>query len=142
MRERTTCMLSFLAARRPVFPLLAADARGAVLVETRITFVGADGDGIGAHPDGSRLYVPLTVPGDTVRVRPLARRGDGWAGEIDTILQPGLGRREPACRHFGVCGGCTSQHWDKAEYLAWKVGRLTAALRRAGFDEPAVRPIV
>ena len=112
------------------------------LVTTRITFVGADGDGIGVHPDGSRLYVPLTVPGDSVRVRPLARRGDGWAAEIDLVLEPGTGRREPVCGHFGVCGGCTSQHWDEADYLDWKVGRLTAALRRAGFDEPAVAPIV
>ena len=107
-----------------------------------MTFVGADGDGIGTHPDGSRLYVPLTVPGDSVSVRPLARRGDGWAAEIDTLLEPGPERREPVCGHFGVCGGCTSQHWDETAYLAWKTDRLAAALRRAGFDEPAVAPIV
>ena len=109
---------------------------------TRITQIGADGDGIGAHPDGSRLYVPLTVPDDTVRVRPLARRGDGWAAELDAIVEPGPGRRAPVCGHFGICGGCTSQHWDEAAYLDWKTGRLIAALRRAGFAEPAVAPIV
>ena len=111
-------------------------------VETRIAFVGNDGDGIGTHPDGSRLYVPLTVPGDFVRVRPSARRGDGWAAEQDTILEPGPGRRTPECVHFGVCGGCTSQHWDEASYLDWKTGRLIAALQRAGFDEPPAAPIV
>jgi 23S rRNA (uracil1939-C5)-methyltransferase len=132
------------------------------LVETRIEYVGADGDGIGSPViaseakqspaveiesstsdlRGSRLYVPLTVPGDLVRVRPLARRGDGWAAEIETLLEPGAGRCEPVCGHFGVCGGCTSQHWDEASYLEWKTGRLSAALRRAGFDEPAMAPIV
>src|SRR6185437_1894471 len=94
-------------------------------VTTNITFVGADGDGIGTHPDGSRLYVPLTVAGDVARVRPLSRRGDGWAAELDAIVEPGPGRRIPVCAHFGDCGGCASQHWDEAEYLAWKVGRLT-----------------
>jgi 23S rRNA (uracil1939-C5)-methyltransferase len=84
----------------------------------------------------------MTVPGDLVRARPLARRGDGWAAEIDTLLEPGPGRQDPACRHFGVCGGCTSQHWNEAAYLDWKTGRLIAALRRAGFAEPAVAPIV
>jgi len=138
------------------------------LVETRIEYVGADGDGIGSpviasapaviaseakqspaeetasspsELHGSHLYVPLTVPGDLVRVRPLSRRGDGWVAEIETLLEPGPGRREPVCAHFGVCGGCTSQHWDEASYLGWKTGRLSAALRRAGFDEPAMAPI-
>lgn len=111
-------------------------------VATRIEFVGAEGDGIGQHPDGSRLYVPLTVPGDIVRVRPVARRGDGWLADIESFLEQGVARRSPVCSHFGVCGGCTSQQWDTAPYLEWKTGRLTAALRRAGFDEPAVAPIV
>jgi 23S rRNA (uracil1939-C5)-methyltransferase len=121
-----------------------ADVRGtgALPSETVIEFVGADGDGIGAHPDGGRLYVPLTVPGDRVLVRPMARRGDGWLAEVESFLGCGVGRRLPVCGHFGVCGGCTSQHWDEASYLAWKTGRLAAALRRAGFEEPVIAPIV
>ncbi|MSP00849.1 MAG: class I SAM-dependent RNA methyltransferase [Acetobacteraceae bacterium] len=111
-------------------------------VTAHITHIGADGDGIGVHADGSTLYVPLTVPGDIVRVRPLARRGEGWAAEIEDIEHPGPGRREPACGHFGVCGGCTSQHWDDAAYLAWKTSRLTEALRRAGYDNPPMALIV
>ncbi len=111
-------------------------------VATVIEFVGADGDGIGRHPDGGLLYVPLTVPGDSVRVRPLVRRGDGWLAEVEACVGHGVGRRSPVCAHFGVCGGCTSQHWDEALYLEWKIGRLAAALRRAGFAEPAIAPIV
>jgi len=115
---------------------LAADA------PVTITYVGAEGDGIGLQSDGSRLYVPLTVPGDSVRVRSLARRGDGWIGELESILQSGPGRRAPSCGHFGVCGGCTSQHWVEADYLEWNSGRLAAALRRAGFEAPAMAPIM
>jgi 23S rRNA (uracil1939-C5)-methyltransferase len=115
---------------------------GGGAVPTRIKYVGADGDGIGDHPDGSRLYVPLTVPGDVVRARPVSRRGDGWLAEIDAIVEAGSGRRPPVCVHFGLCGGCSSQHWDETAYLEWKTGRLAAALRRAGFDEPVMAPIV
>ena len=97
------------------------------------TFVGADGDGIGAHPDGSRLYVPLTVPGDFVSVRPLARRGDGWAAELEcSSLEPGPGRRAPVCEHFGVCGGCTSQHWDG--------GAITSTGKSAGSPPRCAAP--
>jgi 23S rRNA (uracil1939-C5)-methyltransferase len=41
-----------------------------------------------------------------------------------------------------VCGGCISQHWDEAAYLDWKIHRLTAALRRAGFEDPVLAPVV
>jgi 23S rRNA (uracil1939-C5)-methyltransferase len=152
------CTPSSSAARKPVFPRLVADTavmtrpRGgratkppAALpdpVTVRIEYTGADGDGIGSQSDGSRLYVPLTVPGDRVLVRPTARRGDGWAAEIEAFEEHGTGRATPVCGHFGLCGGCTSQHWNEPDYLAWKTGRLAAALRRAGFDEPAIAPIV
>jgi len=108
----------------------------------RIEYIGADGDGIGAHPDGSRLYIPFTVPGDSVRARPVMPRGDGWLAETESLLEQGTGRRIPVCGHFGLCGGCVSQHWDEAAYLEWKTSRLSAALRRAGFHEPRIAPIV
>lgn len=107
-----------------------------------IESVGADGDGVGIDQDGAPIYVPLTVPGDMVRARPLARRGEGWAAEIIDLIQPGAARRTPVCAHFGACGGCTSQHWDETSYRTWKLARLTAALRRAGYDDPPIAPIV
>lgn len=111
-------------------------------VETRITAIGADGDGIGATQDGTRLYVPLTVPGDRVRARPLTRHGEAWMTELEAVLDPGPERRAPVCVHFGVCGGCVSQHWDNAAYLDWKRDRLATALRRAGFEAPPIAPIL
>ena len=114
---------------------------GAV-ISTRILSIGADGDGIGAGSDGRRIYVPLTVPGDVVTVRALTRRGEAWAAEIESFEEQGPGRQDPACVHFGVCGGCTSQHLANTAYLAWKVSRLTEALRRAGYDDPPLAPVV
>jgi 23S rRNA (uracil1939-C5)-methyltransferase len=110
--------------------------------DVRIEFVGAEGDGIGTHPNGERLYVPLTVPGDFVRVQPLLRRGDGWLADLVSLLEPDPGRCQPVCGHFGPCGGCTSQQWQSLSYLEWKTGRLAAALRRAGFAAPVIAPIV
>jgi 23S rRNA (uracil1939-C5)-methyltransferase len=103
--------------------------------------VASEGDGVATLPDGSRVYVPLSVPGDVAMVRPVARRGEGWAGEIETLLQPGGSRRAPVCSHFGACGGCVAQHRDDDAYLAWKVSRLATELRRAGFDAPPIAPI-
>jgi 23S rRNA (uracil1939-C5)-methyltransferase len=106
----------------------------------RIERIGSEGDGIGRLPDGTPLYVPLTLPGEQILARPLRSIGDGWAATAETIGDRSEARAEPPCRHFGRCGGCTLQHWRDAEYRAWKSGLLSFALRQAGFDPPDPMP--
>ncbi|MBV8870721.1 MAG: class I SAM-dependent RNA methyltransferase, partial [Acetobacteraceae bacterium] len=109
-------------------------------VTVRVTRLGAEGDGIGALADGAPAYVPLTLPGELVRARPLERRGDGWAAALEGVLEPSPDRAAPVCTHFSACGGCVAQHMGDAAYLAWKSAELAAALRRAGFDDPPLSP--
>ncbi|HJS85940.1 MAG TPA: class I SAM-dependent RNA methyltransferase [Acetobacteraceae bacterium] len=92
--------------------------------------------------DGSLAYVPLTLPGELVRARPLARRGDGWAAALDGVLEPSAARAVPVCPHFGACGGCVAQHMSDAAYLGWKLAAIVGALRRAGFPDPPLSPPV
>ena len=114
-----------------------------MIVETiTIVHVGAEGDGIASADDGGRLYVPNTLPGEIVQVERHRRQGDGWLARSVAIESPSEARILPRCAHFGECGGCVLQHWRNAEYLAWKTGLLASALRRAGFAEPNVDPIV
>lgn len=104
--------------------------------------IGADGDGIGPSPDGQTVYVPFTLPGDVVRANGLRPHGQGLLGAAETWLTNGPNRATPPCPHFGACGGCALQHWQADAYLAWKTDLLRHALRRAGFADPAVAPIV
>jgi 23S rRNA (uracil1939-C5)-methyltransferase len=104
--------------------------------------IGADGDGIAALPDGTPLYIPLALPGETVRARPIVRHGGGWLAEADTILAESPTRTAPPCGHFGACGGCVLQHWQTADYQSWKVSLLATALQRAGFDAPPIAPLI
>ncbi|MBN9564043.1 MAG: class I SAM-dependent RNA methyltransferase [Alphaproteobacteria bacterium] len=106
----------------------------------RIERVGAEGDGVGTAPDGTHFYVPSTLPDETVQVRAITPRGEGWMGEAEAILAVSPARIEPPCPHFGTCGGCTLQHWRDAEYVEWKGGLLEAALRRAGYGDVRLRP--
>ena len=92
----------------------------------RVDEIGADGDGI-ARAAGKTLYLPNTLPGETVQPGPLIRRGDGLTADA-TVLTASPDRVAPPCPHFGPCGGCTLQHWADAPYAAWKAGRAAAAL--------------
>jgi 23S rRNA (uracil1939-C5)-methyltransferase len=47
--------------------------------------------------------------------------------------------REPACRHFGVCGGCALQHYPDDLYARWKLDRLTEA--PIDLEPPALMPL-
>ena len=64
-----------------------------------IARVGFQGDGLSA--DGH--IVPLTLPGERVRVR--VREGGGQAELLD-ILSPSPQRVTPPCPHYAACGGC------------------------------------
>jgi 23S rRNA (uracil1939-C5)-methyltransferase len=102
----------------------------------RIDRIGSEGDGIARLQDGTTLYLPFTLPGETVTAHALGSRGDGWHAFADGISQVSEARVEPPCRHFGRCGGCVLQHWRDKDYRAWKSGLLSYALHQAGFVVP------
>lgn len=104
--------------------------------ETTIDALGAGGDGLAKAPDGARLIVPGTLPGERVRVMP----GKGGRGTVLQILTPAAARATPPCRHFGICGGCSIQHLAEPAYVEWKLGLARAALAREGLD-PAIAPL-
>ena len=108
----------------------------------RIQGIGADGDGLSRMPDGRALFLPFTLPDESVEARPVMRRGQGVAGIAETILEPSPERADPPCPHFGTCGGCTLQHWQDEAIAQWKTGALTQALKHAGFADVAAAPIV
>ncbi len=95
-----------------------------------ITRLGAHGDGV-AEADAESRYVPFALPGERVRI---------GADGVLVVLCPSPQRRQPLCRHFGVCGGCLAQHMDAGLYAEWKRGILLAAFRQRGL-EPEVLAI-
>jgi 23S rRNA (uracil1939-C5)-methyltransferase len=108
--------------------------------EVAIEEVGARGDGV-ARLGSARIFVPLALPGDRLRVRITGRRGDGLVGEpIEWVEQ--APRAEPPCPHFGACGGCQLQHMPSARYGVWKRQQVVAALAREGIDGIRVKPLV
>jgi len=94
----------------------------AALVEDLVVdSLGSQADGVAPGP----VYVPLTLPGERVRVERHGERAD-----LLEVLSPSADRIAPACPHYGECGGCALQHWAQAPYLAWKAEQVRLALGR------------
>ncbi|MHB2265415.1 class I SAM-dependent RNA methyltransferase [Aliihoeflea sp. PC F10.4] len=100
-----------------------------------IDHLGAQGDGVAATPSG-QVFVPFTLPGERVTVSVGKGRGDLLA-----ILDASPERVDPACRHFGTCGGCALQHMEMSAYLGWKRDKVIAALKGRGIDDPVAEII-
>jgi 23S rRNA (uracil1939-C5)-methyltransferase len=96
-----------------------------------ITHVGHRGDGI-AETAGGAVFIPYTLPDETVEAVEVSGHPDRRSLLRVDISSPD--RVSPFCPHFGICGGCATQHWADAPYRAWKRDLVVTALAQAGID--------
>lgn len=103
-------------------------------VEVDVTSIGSEGNAVG-RVDEVVHFVKGALPGE--RVRALVRRTHRRYVECETVevLQTSAHRVTPPCPHFGTCGGCSWQHLDYAEQVAWKSSTVRDALQRIGGAE-------
>jgi 23S rRNA (uracil1939-C5)-methyltransferase len=90
--------------------------------------MGRRGEAVARH-DGKPIYVPYALPGETISADIAGERGT-----LNEVLVRSPERVAPFCKHFGLCGGCLLQHWEKSAYRAWKHSLVETALRQAGLD--------
>ena len=68
---------------------------------TQVERIGVDGDGVVHLADGVQVFLPFVLPGEEVEVLVTGKRG------VARVVEASADRIEPACRHFGACGGCS-----------------------------------
>lgn len=90
--------------------------------------LGAQGDGIAEH-EGRQVFVPLTLPGETVRAEL-----SGDRARVVELVTPSPERAQPKCSHYGECGGCSLQHLSDETYAAFKRSQIAQSLSYAGID--------
>ncbi len=101
--------------------------------------VAPGGEGMG-RAAGRPIFVPFTAPGDRAEID-VADGGGPAHGTLLRVLEPGGSRVEPACPHFGVCGGCEWLHLAYEAQLSAKSRAFAEALRRIGRIDPEAAPL-
>lgn len=115
------------------------------VIECVIESLAYGGRGVG-RVDGMAVFVAGGLPGDTVKARIIRAKKRFAEAVLEEIVTPSDRRVEPACPHFGVCGGCTMQDLAYAEQVAQKADQVQSALSRIGgaeafvMDDPAPSP--
>lgn len=108
-----------------------ATSRPADILEVTIEKLVTGGDGLARH-EGQAVFVPLTAPGDRVRVAVKERRKGFVRTAVEEILEPGPGRQEPPCPYYGQCGGCDLQHLDSEHQRLAKAAIVEDCFARVG----------
>ena len=96
-----------------------------------IARLGHRGDGVAETAEGP-VFVPYALPGEVVEVEPAPGHPD--RRHLLRVETASAERIAPFCPHFGVCGGCQTQHWNFSRYRAWKHELVVTALRQAGLE--------
>ncbi|MBP8901967.1 MAG: hypothetical protein KBG41_05055 [Thiobacillaceae bacterium] len=78
-----------------------------------------EGRGVGRR-DGKTLFVDGALTGETVEYASYRRKPGFEQAQATRILSASPYRVKPACRWFGICGGCSHQHLDEAAQVAAK----------------------
>jgi 23S rRNA (uracil1939-C5)-methyltransferase len=95
-----------------------------------------DGRGV-THVDGKTVFIEGALPGEEVEYG-VVRRKPRFDNAVCLEIYRAAPERvaQPACPHFGVCGGCSLQHLREEEQIRAKQEIVRDTLARVGDVEP------
>ncbi len=111
-------------------------------LELTVDSVAYGGDAVG-RVDDFVVFTPFGAPGERLLVEFTEVKKNYARARIVELLVPSPDRVQPACRHFGECGGCQYQHIAYEAQLTLKHHQILNLLKRlGGFSDLAVDPVV
>ncbi len=117
--------------------------RKQIFTNVEVIDAGAKGKTVAKAEDGKVIFLPNAVPGDIVDVQTFKKRKAYYEGKAIAFHKLSNKRTEPACEHFGTCGGCKWQDMGYEHQLFYKEKEVVNNLTRIGHIElPEVTPIL
>lgn len=96
-----------------------------------------DGRGIATYDDthgdksGKKVFISHALPTETVTAHLTKSKKSYDEADCLNVLTPSQKRTTPICPHFGVCGGCSLQHFDVDEQIKHKQSILQNHLTKS-----------
>ena len=94
-----------------------------------IDSMSPEGRGV-ARINGKTVFVSNALPGEVVNIRYGKRRRQFDEAVSTAILTPSPQRIAARCDYYTVCGGCSMQHLDPADQIAYKQDFLLQHIRQ------------
>ena len=123
--------------------------RNAAPISLTISHIGGRGDGVGSvrythnYTEAEySVFVPASLPGETIIAQPLSISKQGIKARIVELIDAAPTRQTPQCNAFPACGGCSLQHWAATEIETWKHQLISAHLDRARVTAGNIRPML
>ena len=63
-----------------------------------------------AKIDSKTVFIPFSLPDETLSINIVQHKNDYDNAEIVKILEPSPHRVKPECKYYGICGGCNMMH--------------------------------
>ncbi len=122
---------------------MARKNRRQIFENIEVIDAGAKGKSVAKAPDGKVIFLNNAVPGDVVDIQTTKKRKAFYEGSATAFHKYSDKRVDPACDHFGTCGGCKWQFMGYEHQLAYKEQEVVNNLTRLGKIElPKVDPIL
>ncbi len=94
-----------------------------------------EGRGV-ARRDGKAIFIEGALPGEIVTCSPYRKKPTYEVAMLGAVLKESASRVTPRCPHFGLCGGCSLQHFDARAQVAVKQRVLEDSLWHIGRVRP------
>lgn len=115
-------------------------------VTLTVTNLAHDGRGVASYGDqpdhhldkhGKKVFVSFALANETVSVKITGSRKSMEEGDaVEVLANPNPERTTPPCPHFGVCGGCSLQHWQPDGQIQFKQSVLAELLEHQAHIQP------
>ncbi|BDU50648.1 23S rRNA (uracil(1939)-C(5))-methyltransferase RlmD [Haliovirga abyssi] len=98
------------------------------IINVKIDKIAFGGEGLGFY-ENLAVFVPMSVPGDIVKIKIISVKKNYARGLIEEILEKSSGRIEPRCKYFNKCGGCNFMMMDYKTQLDCKTDIVKNLIR-------------
>jgi 23S rRNA (uracil1939-C5)-methyltransferase len=85
------------------------------------------------------VFVSYAVPGDILKIEIEDDRKSYSFGKIVEIITPSPERVAPACKYFGICGGCNYLNIPYEEELRWKTEIFGTEFKKISGNTPDIQ---